>query len=212
MDGRDHSAARQVAAEPLGMSSGHAPVQCPQGRSCSDLCGESALSCQSRLDTWWPDCTPRAMRVIQQYPPVAIRPPHHDRAVSPAHRGTCRALAGAVNWSKSCPWTPLFLEFPDFLLPFAPFCLFRRLKAAQQTQRRLRKGHSDMIRRRPLAHPHRRAQPGIDYYEEGLEPGTSLQHLDLPAPVKHCLLPLSLSQIPAPRTQPRDATFLASSP
>jgi hypothetical protein len=99
--GGDHTTARQVAAEPLGMSSGHAPAQCPQGRSCSDPCGESALSCQSRLDTWWPDCTPRAMRVIQRHPPpVAIRPPHHDRAVSPGAPGTCRALAGAVNWTK----------------------------------------------------------------------------------------------------------------
>lgn len=84
------------AAEPLGTSSGHRP----QGRSCSDPCGESSQ-----------DSThggPRAMRVIQRHrPPGPGRhwpAPPRPRCL-PGALGTCRALAGSVNRSKSCAWT-----------------------------------------------------------------------------------------------------------
>lgn len=72
----------------------------PQGRSCSDPCGESSQ-----------DSThggPRAMRVIQRHrPPGPGRhwpAPPRPRCL-PGALGTCRALAGSVNRSKSCAWT-----------------------------------------------------------------------------------------------------------
>lgn len=137
--------------EPLGTSSGH----CPQGRSCSDPCGESSQDSTHGGPS-------RAMRVIQRHrPPGPGRhwpAPPQPRCL-PGAPGACRALAGSVNWSKSCAWTPpLFPEFPDLLPPPSPPSAF--LKQNGKPERRLRKDYpdSDMIRRRPLAHPHRRAQ------------------------------------------------------
>lgn len=110
--------------EPLGTSSGH----CPQGRSCSDPCGETSQDSTHGGPS-------RAMRVIQRHrPPGPGRhwpAPPRPRCL-PGAPGACRALAGSVNWSKSCAWTPPFFQnFLIFSPPFAPFCL---LEAERQTR------------------------------------------------------------------------------
>lgn len=76
---------------------GALPAMYEQGRSCSDTCGESALSCPvtsrrvvAELHRLHRLHTPRAMRVISGSAPVAICPPPPQRRCFPGARGTPR--------------------------------------------------------------------------------------------------------------------------
>ena len=92
--GEGHKTGRQVNSEPLGTLSGGTSYEL--GRSCSSLCGESAMSCpvtsRHMVGEGKKKEPSRSMRVISGTAPVAICPRSTAAALLPRGRGPPRKI------------------------------------------------------------------------------------------------------------------------